>query len=370
MMLEQIIQRGNRKDWPSRRRFLAQMATAGVALATLPMARARAAKPNLTVFTWSDYDDPMFHQAFIDKYGGSPQFALFAEEEEALQKMRGGFDPDVVHPCTSTLARWKEADLLKPLDTERITGWNDIFPQMKGIKGISFDNKYYIMPWDWGNESILIRTDLVGEHENSYALMIDERFKGKLAMYDSVESMTVLCAKIAGVANPFDMTDEEIERTREVMKKVHANLRFYWSDTTEVQQALASGELAAGWAWNEAVMNLTDQGLPVEYMRPKERMFTWVCGLSITKTGEGSHDQAYDFLSAMLAPESGKNLIEQWGYGHANSKSYAGVDPALLAKLGVGDPSKMFADTNFYEQMRPDQREKMIAIFDEVKAGL
>jgi hypothetical protein len=30
----------------------------------------------------------------------------------------------------------------------------------------------------------------------------------------------------------------------------------------------------------------------------------------------------------------------------------------------------MFAETNFYEQMRPDQREKMIAIFDEIKAGL
>jgi spermidine/putrescine transport system substrate-binding protein len=368
-MLERIIQRGNPKNWPSRRRFLAQAATAGVAVATLPMARAWA-KPNLTVFTWSDYDNAMFHQPFVDKHGDSPLFSIFAEEEEALQKLRSGYNPDVAHPCTSSVARWKEAKLLRPLDTDRIAGWNDIFPQIKGIHGIVFDNKYHIMPWDWGNESILIRTDLIGEHDNSYALLMDEKYKGKVAMYDSVDSMTAVSAKIAGVANPFDMSDAEIEQTKEVMKKIHANLRFYWSDTTEVQQALASGELVAGWAWNEAVMNLKDEGLPVEYMRPKERMFTWVCGLVITTTGKGSQDQAYDFLSAMNDPASGKNLIEQFGYGHSNSKSYAGVDPALLDKLGVGSPSKMFAETNFYEQMRPDQREKMIAIFDEIKAGL
>jgi putative spermidine/putrescine transport system substrate-binding protein/spermidine/putrescine transport system substrate-binding protein len=370
-MVEGVNMRRADRGGASRRRFLAQLATLGVVATALPLTRARAADaPDLTVFTWSDYDNPMFHQSFVDKHGGSPTFAIFAEEEEALQKLRSGYNPDIAHPCTSSIGRWKSAGVLKPIDTGQLTGWGDIFPRIKQIKGTNFDGQQYIMPWDWGNESLLIRTDLAGDYENSYALMLDERYKGKLSMYDSVDSMTAVAAKIAGIEDPFDMTPDQIAETKAVMKKIHANLKFYWSDTTEVQQALASGELVAGWAWNEAVMNLKEQGLAVEYMQPKERMFTWVCGLALITTGEGSQDQAYDFLNAMLDPASGKNLIEEFGYGHSNSKSYADVDPALLDKLGVGDVNKMFDETNFYSQMRPDQREQMIAIFDEIKAGI
>lgn len=359
------------QGWTSRRRLLSRAATAGVVAATWPLvSRGARAEPNLTVFTWADYDQAMFHQAFIDEHGGSPEFSLFAEEEEALQKLRSGFTPDIAHPCTSSVARWKEAGLLKPIDTGRIAAWDDIFPTFKKIDGISFDGHYYIVPWDWGNESVLVRNDLIGEHENSYRLLTDPRYKGKLSMYDSVDSMASVAAKIAGVANPFDMSDEEIERTRVAMKQIHDNVKYYWQDTTQVQQGLASGELVAAWAWNEAVWNLKGEGYDVTYMNPKEGMFTWVCGLSLIEGGEGDEDQAYDFINAMLSPDSGANLINEFGYGHANQKSFAGIDPEHLKELGIDDVDRMMAETNFYLQMPTAQREKLVAIFDEIKAGL
>ena len=355
----------------SRRQMLARLATAGIAAATLPVfGRPARAEVNLTVFTWADYDQPMFHQLFIDKNGGSPEFTIFAEVEEALQKLRSGFNPDLSHPCTSDVARWHEAGLLKPIDTARLDGWNDIFPSIRAIKGTNIDGQQLIMPWDWGNESILVRKDLIGDYDNSYALLIDEKNKGKLSMYDSVDAMVAAGAKIAGVANPFDMNDEEIEKTHEAMRKIHANVKYYWQDTTQVQQGLASGELVAAWAWNEAMWNLKSEGFDVEYLNPKEGMYTWVCGLALINGGEGSEDQAYDFLNAMLSPDSGANLINEFGYGHANQKSFAEIDPAHLAELGVADVDKMLAGTNFYEQMPMPLRDRMVTLFDEVKAGM
>jgi spermidine/putrescine-binding protein len=355
----------------TRRQVLARLATAGIAAATFPLyGRPARADVNLQVFTWADYDQPMFHQRFVDKHGGSPEFSIFAEVEEALQKQRGGYTPDVSHPCTSDVARWHEAGLLKPIDTGRLEAWNDVFPSIREIKGTNIDGQQLIMPWDWGNESILVRKDLIGEFDNSYALLIDEKNQGKLSMYDSVDAMVAAAAKIAGVANPFDMNEDEIAKTHEVMRKIHANVKYYWQDTTQVQQGLASGELVAGWAWNEAVWNLKDEGYDVEYLNPKEGMYTWVCGLALINGSEGSEEQAYDFLNAMLSTDSGVNLINEFGYGHANQKSFAEIDPAHLEVLGIADVDKMLAGTNFYEQMPTALRDRMVTIFDEVKAGM
>jgi spermidine/putrescine-binding protein len=226
------------------------------------------------------------------------------------------------------------------------------------------------MPWDWGNESIIYRTDKVELQEETLALMIDERYRGQMSMYDSVDSMTGLGGKIAGVKDPFNATDAEIDQIVEVWKKIQANMKFYWTDSSQVEQAIAAGELVASWAWNEAVINLSNQGVPVKYMKPKEGLFTWVCGLALGKNGEGSEDQAYDFLNAMLDPDSGKNLIESFGYGHANRKSFDLVDPELIAQMGLSDLDGMLATTNFYDVIPPVQREKLVGLFDQVKAGI
>ena len=126
----------------------------------------------------------------------------------------------------------------------------------------------------------------------SLALMIDERYRGQMSMYDSVDSMTGLGGKIAGIADPFNATDAEIDQIVEVWKKIQANIKFYWTDSSQVEQAIAAGELVASWAWNEAVINLSNQGVPVKYMKPKEGLFTWVCGLALGKNGEGSEGEA------------------------------------------------------------------------------
>jgi spermidine/putrescine transport system substrate-binding protein len=354
-----------------RRELLRAMGAVGITAAVFPaVLRPARADADLTVFTWAEYDGAAYHQAFIDKNGGSPEFSIFGETEEALQKLIAGFHPDVVHPCTADVGRWNDAGVIKPLDVARIEQWETVFPSLKNLPGVQIDGVPYFMPWDWGNESIIYRTDKVELQEEALGLMIDDRYAGQMAMYDSVDSMTGLGGKIAGIKDPFHPSDADIEQIVATWKKIHANMKFYWTDSSQVEQAIAAGELVASWAWNEAVLNLTAQGVPVKYMKPKEGIFTWVCGLALGKNGEGSEDQAYDFLNAMLEPASGKAMIEEFGYGHANRKSFDLVDPELIAQMGLADLDGMLATTNFYDVIPPEPREKLVGLFDQVKAGL
>jgi hypothetical protein len=72
----------------------------------------------------------------------------------------------------------------------------------------------------------------------------------------------------------------------------------------------------------------------------------------------------------MLDPTSGKALIENFGYGHSNRKSFDLVDPEQVKQMGLADLDGMLATTNFYDQIPPATREKLVALFDQVKAGI
>ncbi|SMF13893.1 putative spermidine/putrescine transport system substrate-binding protein/spermidine/putrescine transport system substrate-binding protein [Tistlia consotensis] len=361
----------------SRRDFHRLLAGAGLAVGGLAAGgtlalpgRARAADINLTVFEWSGYDDPSLFPEFVKKYGGQPNFAIFAEEEEAYQKLRAGFKVDLAHPCTLSVGRWRDAGLLKPIDTSRIARWKDIPTDMLAAKGIMADGKTWFMPFDWGNSTIIYREDELPKAEQSYKLLLDPKLKGKVSMFDSVDEAFVFASGVLGYKSHMDLTDDQIQKCAEVLRQLHKNVRFYWSDPTALQQAMAAGEVTAAWAWTDSYLALKGEKVDVKFMFPKEGLSTWMCGMVMLKDAPGNLDQAYDYLNAMLDPQVGKVLIDDWGYGHSNRNSYKLATSELAKQLGLtSDLDKFLKGTRYQGEIPPEKREKMIDIFEQVKLG-
>ena len=359
----------------SRRDFHRALAATGIGLAgtTLPLsgASANSDPAALSVFEWAGYELPEFYPGYTEKHGVPPTFTLFAEEEEALQKLRSGFPSDISHPCSGSVARWRDAGTLRPLDIGRVEAWDDIFPTTKEIRGVRIEDEYYFLPWDWGNSSILYRPDLLplGEDEQSYDILLRPELEGKIAMFDSVDSTFAVGGLLTGAENIFAMTDEEIEAAAEVVRALHHNMRFYWSSPTEFEQSMAAGEVVAAWSWNSSIIEMKNQDIEVVFMNPKEGIMTWICGFTVMSSGESVDDLIYDYLNAAMEPRVGKYLIEAYGYGHSNEHTYDVVAQDVLEALGIVDPVALMAQGNFYDEIPSDIREKMIVKFDEIKAG-
>lgn len=356
----------------TRRQIAKMMAAVGVGIVTLPMRHrpAVAQSGDVEYFTWASYEDPMFHQPFVEKYGHAAKYSIFADEEEALQKIRAGYLPDVAHPCTYSVPRWRDAGIVKPIDTSRLQHYASVFPQLTTIGGTVVDGKPYFVPFDWGNSSVLYRTDLVDTDTDSWTLLFDEKYAGRLATYDSVDGAVPAAALALGFRNIATLDDEQLSQVRALLARQRPLLRFYWADNTALEQSMASGEVVAAYAWNSSYHALKSQGVPVAYMNPKEGILTWVCGLALIEGATGDEQAAYDFIDAMLAPESGKALIEQFGYGHSNRESFELADKNRLAELGLSDPAALFAQGVFLEEVAPETKEKYVAMYEAVKAGL
>lgn len=355
----------------TRRELGAALASVGLGLAALPVRGRRAmAAANVEYFTWASYEDPAFHQPFIEKHGASPVVSHFGEEEEALQKLRSGYAPDLAHPCTYSVGRWQDAGVLKPIDVSRLQHYGDIWPELTTIEGTTFDGQPYFVPWDWGNASILYRTDLVDVEEDSWTLLFDERYAGRLATYDSADGAIPSAALALGYRNVNALTEEQLAEVEKLLIKQRPLLRYYWVDNSTLEQSLATGEVVASYAWNSSVVTLKQQGLPVEYMNPKEGILTWVCGLVLIKDARGDEQAAYDFIDAMLDPESGRALIDNFGYGHSNRKSFELVGKERLAELGISSPADLFAQGVFLSEVEPSLKQRYTQIYEAVKAGV
>ena len=145
-------------------------------------------------------------------------------------------------------------------------------------------------------------------------------------------------------------------------------MRFYWSDNSEVEQALASGEIVAGWGWNDTYARLKAEGVPVAFGVPKEGIRTWVCGLVMHSETEHA-DAAYDLINAMTSPEAGAYIITEWGFGHSNRKAFEEVDAETLQAQGLSTPDVFLSEGVMYNPMDPVIEHEYYELFESVKAG-
>ena len=352
----------------TRRELQAGMAAFGLAATMLPATGRASTEPGQAeVFTFGGNQPLELYREFVDTYGHMPEFSFYGDEEESYAKLMAGFRPDVSGTCTYELPRWYDSGLLAPIDTSRLKHWPDVYDSLKTLTGSVVDGNQVFVPQSWGQTSVLYRTDLVEIEEESWGLLWDERYAGRLAMIDSLIDGVAVAAIYVGL-DPWNLdTQEKVDMVAEAMRKQRPLLRMYTNDMTSVDQALASGELVAAVTWNGSVARLTEQGLPVRYMVPKEGIMTWVCGFCVLP-GSEDREETYVVLDSLLSPEAGVYSLTENGEGHPNRKAFEAVDEETLASIGItGSVEAYLVEGIFQDPMA--NKEELQNMFDEVKAG-
>jgi spermidine/putrescine transport system substrate-binding protein len=318
----------------ARRRFLSALGSAGAAATLAPRALRAASEPAQPIYyTWNGYDAPEFIPDYVSQHG-MPITQIFVDEADALSSLREGLVADVVHPCNQSVDHWREAGLIQPIDVARLSNWTDVLAALKSVPGAQADGQQWLVPVDWGTTSVVYRTDLVDIKEESYTLLWDERYAGRLAMGQDSTDTVVIAGVLSGARDPYDMTDAELAAAARLLRQQRPLIHSYWIEYDDLVSAIEAGEIVASSAWPDMYKELRRRGVPVKYMEPKEGILCWCCGAVLTATA-GVIDRAYELIDALIAPAAGKWLIEQWGYAHANRKASEIADPQAVADLGL-----------------------------------
>ena len=168
---------------------------------------------SLLVEEWAGYEKPEFWQTFIDQHPDTKvEYSFVADDAESFAKAQNNPDMDILHPCANYFRLFVEKGLVQPIDTSRLKYWNSIYPELAKIGQI--DGKQYFIPWDWGFEAILVRTDKVKTVPTSWADLWNPEYKGRLTIIDAGENAYYVTALSLGI-DPFNATPEEDAKVKQ-----------------------------------------------------------------------------------------------------------------------------------------------------------
>jgi spermidine/putrescine-binding protein len=320
----------------------------------------------LVMLDWAGYEIPEFWGDFAAAYPNvQVDYSFLTESAEVYSKLQSGFEADLVHPCSNLWGLLVDEGLVQPIDTSKLSNWDGVFPSL-GAEG-EFNGEQYFVPWDWGFESVLVRTDLVEEVPTSWADIWDSQYAGHVAVVDSGEAAHVFTALSLGY-DPWETTPEQEEEIKQKLMELAPNVIAYWGGQTELDQLLAAGDAWLGVAaWNASYVSLLDEGYDVAYIVPEEGRTGFLCGFGIPSTSENV-DLAHEMIDAYLAVDSMAYLANEYGYGVSNADAMPAIDPDMAELLGLNDISTL-DETVFYEYMTPEQRELWTNTWSEVKTS-
>ena len=330
------------------------------------MQPAAAATGPLLLLEWSGYELPEFWQPFADQHPDQKvDFSFFAEDAEAFAKLQTGFKADLVHPCSSWWQLYVDGGLVQPIDTARLSNFSGVRPEMSAM-GV-FGGKQYFIPWEWGYESILVRTDKVKNPPKSWADLWNPEYAGHLALWDSGESNHAMTALALGF-KPEQTTAAQDELIKQKLLELKPSVVTYWVDFTEVPQLISSGDAwVVANVWQDAYATLVGDGVAVDYITPSEGRLGWLCGYGISSQS-ANVNLAYDYINAAIAPKSMAKMIDTYSYGAANNSALALADPKFIKLLQLDEPD-ILQRTVFFNSITPDRRKRFTNLWDEVKAA-
>jgi spermidine/putrescine transport system substrate-binding protein len=346
----------------------AGLVAARAGLAGAAPVRSLAESGQLVVLDWAGYENdggqPMF-AAYVKKYpNNKPQFSYMTNEADALAKMQGGFKPDLFRPYVGWVKYFATSGLVEPWDPALITNFKHLNPFM--VKAGQYQGKQYGIPDDWGFDAILYRSDKVKPKVNSWSLLWDDRYAGKIAWYDDPVEMLTIAGLYYGFKDPWNQTDAQLKKSQQLLISKKHLTRIIWQSETSLDQAFASGDVWIALAWPNDWVQMRAKKLKVVYMHPKEKPIAWV-GMFMLIKGTSRPHLAHAYVDAWSSAKSGKWLEDNYGYGHANTLARP-ASSDLLRALQLSNPRAVTLPNAYLDRDVP-RRALYAKMWEEVKAS-
>ena len=241
-----------------------------------------------------------------------------------------------MHPCIQMVPSFVEQELVQPWDPELLPSFGNLDPYL--LEKGQFDGKQYMIPWDWGFASLLYRTDMVDAADaTSWDLAWNEKYKGKIALWNGSSSNFELTALKLGIPKIDDMTPEEIQRCKEELIKQKPLNKFLWSsEYGQMHPAFKSGDIHITYSWQAAYVIMKEAGLKVKFMEPEEGRLSWACGFMLGADTENYH-HAHRYVESFIDHKSNVQMVNLFYYGSCGQDDQAVRGRQQAAREGAQD---------------------------------
>jgi spermidine/putrescine transport system substrate-binding protein len=321
---------------------IVSLAVAALGLAALPgnaMAQpAPELAPELYVYNWGDYIDPMLITEYEDTYGVRIIYDNYASNEELFAIMQAGAVYDVIFPTDYMIARMITLEMLAPLN-------HDNLPNLQHIDPFTlytwFDpGGIYCIPYHWGTTGIAYQTRLDRVPDSWGALFDPEQAayyadQGGINLLD--DQRELIGAALLYLGYSLNDTDpDHLAEARDTIIDVLPYVRFINSSDYQ-DTLLIPGEVVISHSWDgstvKAAIETESEEAPEGLWRhvvPREGAPRFQDGMCVPASSV-RQTTAEHFINFLMEPEHAARTANAIGYLTANLSARAFLRPEILA---------------------------------------
>ena len=317
----------------------------------------------LRMFTYDDSIDPTIMEPFGEAYPDvTVQNATFNSNAQAAAKIKGGFGADVIEVCLDESSPLVDGNLLMPIDTDQVTGWDDMAAGFREADGVTVDGETWVVPLSAGPHGLIYVDSAFPDGLDSWTALYDPELKGQVAL-DGGGSLTPLAVTALGLGidDPMQMTPEQITEVKDYMIEHRDQFRTFADSDSDTVNLFKSGEIVLSDGGLGTATKLQNAGVDVTWVPPVEGALSWVCGLSIgakTKNLAAS----YAIINHYLTPEM-QAATAALGFGITNPKAMHLIPED---QRDLADPTAL---EGMIAEVEPANPEEWDAAWQEIQVG-
>src|SRR6185295_7267603 len=232
------------------RRAMLAMGVAAPALLRTTWARAAS---ELRVMAWQGYADDDWIKEFQDQTGAVAKVVFIGTDDEIWAKIKGseGKDFDVFAVNTAQLQRYIDGNLTTPHDLAKLPNQREVLPRFQDltkVKGVMRHGKVHSIPFCFDSIGLIYDKDKVNPPPDSFEILWDPKYKGKILAYDNGEHNFSFTALTLGIEDPFHLTDEQMAQVKDKLIALTKHVLSFYTTPDEALQLYKNNDVALIWA--------------------------------------------------------------------------------------------------------------------------
>jgi len=305
---------------PSRRRFLAgAAAVAGMAAVGFPAIQVRAAS-SLKVGTYGGYFKDSFDQHIYPDFTKESGIEIESVAEptgeawliQLQTAARAGVAPaDVSMMAQVARLKGEKAKLWAPLDESKLPNASHLYPHFVHRYADGAISGLGAVSWF---VTLVTNTKEYPESPTSWKALWDPGNKNRLglmALSSNSFLLEITATAWFGGTKILD-TEEGIQQVMEKLAEAKPNVKLWYRDEGQFQQALQSGEIPMGEYYHDVTELAKAQGQPVRSIFPEEGGVIDSGSWCVSKASK-KVEEAQVFMDYMCRPEIQAKLSRQVG---------------------------------------------------------
>ena len=335
-----------------------------------PVASTRS-DVTINVYNWGEYisngtEGSMDVNAeFTARTGIQVNYTTYDTNESMYAKLAsGGGDYDVIIPSDYMVSRMIQEDMLAELDFANIPNFQYID---KDFKNPDYDpeNKYSV-PYTWGLVGLFYNTDYVtAEEAQSWSLLWDEKYAGKILMFDNSRDSFGIAMKLLGYS--FNTEDEQQWReAADLLVQQVPLVQSYAMD--QIFQKMESGEawIAPYYSGDAAI--LVEENDNIAFSVPEEGTNYFVDAICIPRTSTHKAE-AEAYINFLCDPEISYENCSYIGYSTPETAAKEMMDPEITENEMYYPSEETIANTEVFIHLSDTTNQLLDSLWAEVKMG-